>query len=260
MQLRTLVAGLSVAAAASAPIEAQSLAERIASSDGRVEIIYPSRPGACGDGERFIGNVLGHSTRYGDGRSWSSGARLEQPCVHGPARVALNVVDGAVTRMTAYIGPEPAPRADVRSIRATAGEAAAWLSGLVDHGSARLASEAIFPLILADAPGPWPLLLRVARDADRPRALRGSALFWLSNAAIEHLGIVDADDQSDADQMRAQAVFVLSQRPRGESVPELADLALHAKYPAARRAAIFWLGQTGADRAADVYAELLDLR
>jgi HEAT repeat protein len=60
--------------------------------------------------------------------------------------------------------------------------------------------------------------------------------------------------------MRTQAVFVLSQRPKSESVPDLIELARSSKHPSARRAAIFWLGQTGDPRAADVYADLLGLR
>jgi HEAT repeat protein len=60
--------------------------------------------------------------------------------------------------------------------------------------------------------------------------------------------------------MRTQAVFALSQRPKSESVPALMDLAKTAKYPSAKRSAIFWLGQTGDPRAADVFAELLGLR
>jgi HEAT repeat protein len=60
--------------------------------------------------------------------------------------------------------------------------------------------------------------------------------------------------------VRSQAVFALSQRPKGESVPELIELARSAKHPSARRRAIFWLGQSGDRRAADVYAELLGLK
>jgi HEAT repeat protein len=117
------------------------------------------------------------------------------------------------------------------------------------------------PLVLADAPDPWPLLLRIARDDERPRNVRSSALLWLSNAVTDHLGISRRDGrESDDDQVREQAVFVLSQRPRSESVPELIDIARVAKNPAARRAAIFWLGQTGDRRAADVFAELLGSR
>jgi HEAT repeat protein len=37
----------------------------------------------------------------------------------------------------------------------------------------------------------------------------------------------------------------------------LIELARSAKSPAARRSAIFWLGQTGDPRAVDVFAELL---
>lgn len=60
--------------------------------------------------------------------------------------------------------------------------------------------------------------------------------------------------------MHTQAVFVLSQRAKSESVPELIDLARSAKHPSVRRSAIFWLGQTGDARAVDRYAELLGLR
>ncbi|HEY9225626.1 MAG TPA: HEAT repeat domain-containing protein, partial [Gemmatimonadaceae bacterium] len=65
---------------------------------------------------------------------------------------------------------------------------------------------------------------------------------------------------SDDDEMRTQAVFVLTQQSKSEKVPELINLVRNSRYPAVRKAAIFWLGQTGDARAADVYAELLGLR
>jgi HEAT repeat protein len=120
-----------------------------------------------------------------------------------------------------------------------------------------VASDALLKLIPADAPPPWPLLLRIARDDSRPRDIRRSALTWLANGVNDHLGIADSHDDSDDDEMRTQAVFVLSQRPKTESVPDLIELARSAKSPAARRSAIFWLGQTGDPRAVDVFAELL---
>ena len=83
---------------------------------------------------------------------------------------------------------------------------------------------------------------------------------WLSMGVNDHLGIADTRDESTDDEMRSQAVFVLSQRPKSESVPELIDLARSAKHASARRAAIFWLGQTGDSRAIEVYAELLGIR
>ena len=112
--------------------------------------------------------------------------------------------------------------------------------------------------MLADGPEPWPLLIKVARDEHRPREVARSALQWLSIGVTQHLGLDDVNaHDNDDDEMREQAVFVLSQRRKSESVPELIDLAKNAKHPAARKAAIFWLGQSGDPRAVDVYAELL---
>jgi HEAT repeats len=239
-------------------IRAQSLAERVTSSDGLVQVIYPSRPGACGDGQSVISNVLGQSTFYSGNNQFSGhGSWENRPCVHGPARVVATVVGREVTRLRPYVGPVPAASADSRTITASATDAAAWLSDIASRGTGRVASEAFLPLIIADAPDPWPLLLRIARDDNRPRDIRRNALTWLANGVTSHLGIADERDDSEEDQMRTQAVFVLSQRPKAESVPELIELARSAKHPSARRSAIFWLGQTGDPRAVDVFAELL---
>ena len=51
---------LAASIAMSVPLAAQSLASRVTSSDGIVQIVYPSRPSACGDGQSFIGNLLGN--------------------------------------------------------------------------------------------------------------------------------------------------------------------------------------------------------
>ena len=242
-------------------VPAQDLAKRVTASDGTVNVIYPSRPSACGDGRSFQ-NVLGDNRFYSGDVVWTGrdDARTRM-CVHGPARAMATVLDGEVTRLRLYIGPIPATPADIRTITVSPAEAVGWLSTMASRGTSRVAGEAILALVAADAPDPWPFLLRLARDDDRPRNVRGSALMWLSYAVNDHLGIADADSRaSDDDEMRKEAVFVLSQRPKNESVPELIDLARTARNPAARKAAIFWLGQTGDRRAADVYAELLGIR
>jgi hypothetical protein len=119
----------------------------------------------------------------------------------------------------------------------------------------------MLPLIVADGSEPWPLLLRVARDENRSRATRHIALTWLSSGITEKLGLTEESAMRSADdQMREQAVFVLTQRPKSESVPELINLAKNGKYPSVRRSAIFWLGQTDDPRATDTYAALLNLR
>jgi hypothetical protein len=99
----------------------------------------------------------------------------------------------------------------------------------------------------------------IARDQDR--STRNTALMWLGNGITDKLGLGDdVRTQSDADEMRQRAVFVLSQRPKSESVPDLIDLAKNGKFPSVRRSAIFWLGQSGDPRAVDTFAELLNSR
>ncbi len=242
-------------------LDAQSLGARVTAADGVVQVIYPSRPNACGDGQGLIGNVLGRATYYSGNTTFSgSGNWTRRPCVEGPARVVATIMGGEVTRIRSYVGPVPPSAADVKTINASASEAAAWLGEIASRSAGRVASEAMLPLVLADTPDPWPLLLRIARDENRSRDVRRAAMTWLASGVNDHLGIADAQDESPDDEMRSQAVFVLTQRPKNESVPELIELARTAKHASARRAAIFWLGQTGDLRAADVYAELLGLR
>ena len=240
-------------------LSAQTIAQRIARADRPVQVVYPSRPSACGDGRSYIGHVFGDHSYYemGDG-AYTRGSEWSRGCIHGPARVVVTVMDGDVTRLRTFVGP--VPDSDAETITASAADAAAWLSSLVTKDNSRVASSAILPLILADATEPWPLLLRVARDDSRGMNVRREALLWLGMGAVEHLGIEDTGKDTPDDEMRTQAVFVLSQRPKSESVPTLMDLARSAKYPSAKRSAIFWLGQTGDPRAADVFAELLGLR
>jgi hypothetical protein len=240
---------------------AQSLSRRVTQTDGIVDVSYPSRPSACGDGRGMIGGVLGRSMYFSGNSSYTSNGNgeLRRACVHGPARAVATVVGGQVTRIRAFVGPASESPA-ARLILATASDAAAWLSDIVSHGSGRSASEAMLPLVLADGATPWPLLLGVTRDENRPRDVRRAAMDWLSQGVSDHLGLADAEHPSDEDEMRTQAVFVLSQRPKSESVPDLLELARSARYPAVRKSAIFWLGQTGDPRAVQLYAELLGLR
>lgn len=255
----TAAAAALLCSASASKLSAQSLSQRVTMTDGAVQVIYPSRPSACGDGESFIGNVFGRSTYYSGNSTFSGrGSWDARPCVHGPVRVVATVMSGEVTRLRPYVGPTPS--SNVRTVNASAAEAVDWLSRIIERSSAKVASEAMLPLVLAEAADPWPFLLRVARDDDRSTSIRRSALLWLSNGVTDKLGLSDSGDDSDEDEVRKQVVFAISQRPKSESVPELIDLARSSKYPAARRSAIFWLGQTGDARAADVYAELLKLK
>jgi hypothetical protein len=259
--MRPLVIVAAVIAATAASLQAQTLSQRIARADGTVQVIYPSRSSVCGDGRGMIGHLFGRSTYYsGDNVFSGRGTWSNRFCEPGPARAVVTVVAGEVTRIRAYVGPRPDDTRAMTTIDASAADASSWLSDVVARNDSRVASDAMLPLLLADAPEPWSLFLRVARDSSRPRAVRHAALDWLGRGVNSHLGIADAEDDTPDDEVRSQAVFALSQRPRTESVPDLIDLARSAKHPSARRAAIFWLGQTGDSRAADVFAELLGLR
>jgi PBS lyase HEAT-like repeat len=251
-----------LAVVVSTPAGAQTIAQRLSTTDRPVQVIYPSRQTACGDGRGSIGHVFEDGYYFGtdDNTMYQRGDGRSRGCVHGPARVVATVIDGEVTRLRVYVGPVPPASSDVMTINAGAADAAAWLTSLVTGENARVAASAVLPLVLVDGPDPWPVLLRVARDNTRGMNVRRDALMWLGQGTVAHLGIEQKRDDTPDDEMRSQAVFVLSQRPKSESVPALMDLARTAKYPSAKRSAIFWLGQTGDPRAADVFAELLGLR
>jgi len=256
--MRTLSLAALLCTAAAAIVSAQSLASRVTASDGTVQVIYPSRPSACGDGQNYIADVFGHSTYYNGGSGISStNWRSDRPCVHGPARITATVIHGEVTRLRANVGPPPASAREDRSMTVSTADASAWLGDLINHGSARIASDAMLPLVLVDGPEPWSMLLQIARNDARPLATRRASLTWLAMGVTDHLGLSDQGDDSDNDEVKKQAVFALFQRPKSESVPELIDIVRTVKNPAVRRSAIFWLGQTGDMRAIDLYADLL---
>ena len=240
---------------------AQSLAQQVRSANGTVQVIYPSRPNVCGDGQGSISNVVGRAQfSFNDGSSSFGTPGRFRPCEHGPARLVLTVLGGEVTRARVYVGPVPPPRGDVRVVNATASDAEAWLTETVEHGNKRAASDLLLPLILVEGSEPWKFFLKLARDENRPAEFKRTVMMWLSNAVSEHLGILDDAARSDEDEMRDQAVFVLSQRPKAEGVPALIDVARTSSHPSARKTALYWLGQSGDPRAVDVYAELLGLR
>lgn len=96
--------------------------------------------------------------------------------------------------------------------------------------------------------------------SERDPEVKKQAIFWLGQKAgersLKFLG--DTASSNDADtEVQKQAVFAISQRPTDEAVPLLINIArTHAK-AAVRKQAIFWLGQTGDERAVAFFRELL---
>lgn len=242
--------------------DAQALAERVERvGDGTVLLSYATRPDVCGDGAGTIGRgTRERTTRWSsddDARgTWSAGE-----CVPGPARLALAVEDGRVRRLRVTVGRAPRAAAGATDLGTIAAPAAvSYLLSLAERSDGEAGREAVFAAALADSAVVWPRLLELARDAGRPAATRREATFWVAEAAGEQVAPDADDDASGEAEVRAQAVFALSQRPRNESVPALIRVARTNRDAALRRRALFWLGQSNDPRALDEFEAVLRRR
>ena len=242
----------------STTLRAQTLAERVASAgNGVVTFHFTARPGVCGDGEHFI--RTGRRSYHGAfSNDYPTG-----PCIAGPVEVRLTVSDGAVTRVQQWVGPlrDRAAR-DLGAVSAP--EAARYLMSVAERANHSASAKAIFPAVLADSSTVWPALLTIARDLDtRSKATRQDAMFWLSRFASGAVAghpndPFDDDDDGDADEdLKAHAVFVLSQLPNGEGVQNLLELARSSPSRRVRSQALFWLGQSGDPRAIALFESVL---
>lgn len=270
MQLKrrtqALVAMVALAASGST-LMAQSLASRVSAvRTGTVRFSFPAREGVCGNGR---GNISIRSSERGGTTSYSTGSittgsrranEWEDECEPGPVRVAVDVDRSEVVALRAYVGGRWRGEADTDLGLVRAQEASDYLMGIAQRGDAKPAKEAIFPAMLAEGVTTWPMLLTLAKDADRPRDVRNSAIFWVSQAAGEAAtkGLQEIiDDPSGDREVRKSAVFSISQRPKDESVPSLIRIAKTHKDPEIRRNAIFWLGQSKDPRAVAYFEEIL---
>ena len=102
-------------------------------------------------------------------------------------------------------------------------------------------------------------MIKVA-ERDPDRELRKQALFWLGQKAgkrsLEVLGNV-VEKSDDDTEVQKHAVFAISQRRRDEAVPLLIKIAKTHPKAEVRKQAMFWLGQTGDDRALEFFKEIL---
>jgi hypothetical protein len=263
---RTSLLALFIAFCAVAPrANAQSLAHRVASaSDGTVQFTVASRPGVCGDGATYVRDGFGDDGRIYEGGNYSGHSRGGDdwpPCVRGPLRVVATVSGGEVVRVRTYAGPRQDVSLDDRHDLGVVSvdDAVDFLTRLIDQTHARAASDAILPLVLVDSARPWPGLLRFARDERLSRSVHSTIAFWLARGAAAALGVAGHDDTED-DEVRASAVFALSQQPKDFAVPRLIDVVRHNEHPAARAQALFWLGQSNDSRALDLFDEILRRR
>lgn len=253
---------LTFTALAATPAAAQSLAERVAASpaDAAVSFRFAPRPELCGDGESFIGRRDRSSVMHSTGR-WR-GDDWRAQCLDGPARVVIERDGRSATRVRAFVGGTGRARAgEIELGEVAAHEAAAFLLGDVAHAErTRAARDALFAATLAADVEVWPDLLRIARDETLHVDVRKTSTFWLGQAAgdriANELGTLARDDDQDL-AVRRQALFALSQRPAGEGVPLLIEIARSDRHPELRRQALFWLGQSQDPRALRLFEEIL---
>ena len=260
--MRTLLVWSATGAllAAVSSLEAQSLEARVAAvRDGAVTFHFTPRPGVCGDGEHFV--RTGRHQYHG---SWNNGSRYE-PCIPGPVQVRLSLEGGDVHRVQSWVGPVRS-RGETRDLGAVpATEAARYLMTIASRSVARASDKAVMPAVLADSAVVWPELLAIAKDREtRSRNTRREALLWLSRfASGAVLGrpndpfVEDESEKSESDELKTQAVFVLSQLRNNEGVPELLQVARSNSSPRVRSQAMFWLGQSEDPRALALFESLL---
>jgi HEAT repeats len=262
MSARSFLAATLLGFVPAATATAQTLAARVAAApDGEVRVSFTSRPDVMGNGR----NVIQWHCGSGNCRQQIDGNRSDvdwrSPCDTGPVRLMLRVRNGEVVRLRVAVGGTWIARSGVVDLgRVGAPQAARFLLDLARRADGGVGNDAVFAATLADSASVWSDLLRLARDADVPNRTRRAAVFWVSQAAEEAAtrGLDSLVGESSVDrEVREQAVFALSQRPRDEGVPALIRIAQSHTDPDIRRKAIFWLGQSNDPRALALFEDLL---
>jgi HEAT repeat protein len=174
--------------------------------------------------------------------------------------VTLRRRDGRLTGLRVAVAGDGRALTGTDLGRVPAPDAARYLLALAARADGDLGDRAILAATLADSATVWPDLLRLARNRSVPAPTRRAAVFWVSQAAeaaaTRGLDSLIAEDATDRD-VREQAVFALSQRPREEGVPVLVRIAQSHRDPEIRKRAIFWLGQSEDPRALALFEQLL---
>lgn len=218
-------AGLALLAAVAGPACAQTVERRVSGApEGNVTFHFASRADVCGDGQNYL--------RTDD--SWMGSFNnnvAAQPCQRGPVRVVL-IRDGRdVMRLETYAGPLADEPGATNLGAVPAAEAAAFLLGIAARVDGRPGRDAIMPAALADSALVTRDLLAIARDVNRAREVRRSALSWvvrrrgergeLSAEEVSRTLVTIARDETETRTVRDQALSSLSRLESGSSLDAL---------------------------------------
>jgi len=175
------VRGVAVGAlvlAAAVPACAQTLDARIARAAGDVvQFHFAARDGVCGDGRGML--RVESSTWVTSSGTFADWTRCEE----GPVRATLTKDGDEVVRIQFVAGPlSVAPGAtDIGAVGSA--EAARYFVGLATRLEGRAARSAVLGAAIADSADVSEPLLAIARDANRARELRNTALSWAARRA-----------------------------------------------------------------------------
>jgi hypothetical protein len=243
--------------------EAQDIASRVGRvADGSVRMSFAVRPGICGSGNSIWRSGGRGRMTWSNDRDYSRDVEWEDDCSRGPGRIVIDRRRGEISDLRFYVGGRWRPAgSDVVDLgNVSAREAGAYLISVAQTERGSMGEKAIFPATIADSADVWPSLIRIARNQNLPKSTRTNSVFWLGQAAGEaatrDLTNLVVDNDVDRE-IREQAVFALSQRPREEGVPALIAIAKNNKDPEIRKKAMFWLGQSGDPRAIDLFEQIL---
>src|SRR2546423_2457116 len=243
--------------------EARSGGGRVARvSDGTVRMSFALRPDICGNGNS-IRHVGGRGrTTWGNNWQISRDVEWEDDCTQGPGRLVVDRRRGEISDVRFYVGGRWRPAgSDVIDLgMVPAREAADYLLSVAQSERGSMGEKAVFPATLVDSADVWPSLIRMARNENLPKSTRTQSVFWVGQAAGEAAtrGLSDiVVDNGVAREVREQAGFAPSPRPRDGRVPALIAIAKNNKDPEIRKKAMFWLGQSGDPRALDLFEQIL---
>lgn len=242
----------------------QPLAERLRAAGTRtVAFSTSARAEVCGDGRSYLSDGLGGSrtTFYGQ---FDSRTLTLRPCVHGPMRVTIRMVEGVPSHLRTTAGSLDVLGDSVLDLgMVRAAEAGAFLRELVRAGEGRVAEQAFLPLFLVDSAPRWEILADAARDSTRMLRYRRRASDLLARGAASTLGAIgDADDPAVSER-RAAVSALARRRPRDryqDPVPDLLEIARANRHADARAAALYELGHTADPRAVSLMAAMLGVK
>jgi HEAT repeat protein len=248
-------AGLALLISAAGSAEAQTLERRVAGApDGNVTFHFASRADVCGDGRSYI---RADDMWMG---SFNDGVRA-MACERGPIRILL-IRDGKeVLRISTYAGPVAEEPGATNLGAVPAAEAASWLLGIASRIDGRPGREAIMPAALADSALVTRELLAIARNTDRSRELRRSALSWvvrrrgergeLTADEVSRTLVTIARDETEVRTVRDQALSSLSRLESASSLDALVAMTTGTTEAWLARRAVEMMASSGDPRAHD---------